>query len=327
MSKPVKRRRISEETTEKVRLRGAHVQTNVSDEVSSEDESVDEDQLEVEHDSADELDEVDEDDSIADEEDSGAAEEDEGQNPSVQRQLRQISFGALIEAQGGVQPRRRPTTINPSSAAEKVQILRERLAELKRVKKDKPGDKSSSPGSRDTSRSSKHAPTEQSSKRAVTRKRPAIEVSSNPYHARDPRFSAISGTVNDEAMRRNYSFLDEYRDKEIAELKEVIKKVKDLNEKERLQRQVMAMENQARANRERERQRKVIQEHKKQERELVKEGKKPFFLKQNEVKKRVLVDKFENMKGKEREKAMKRKRTKESQREKRKMPNPRRSDG
>jgi len=244
--------------------------------------------------------------------------------PSIRQQLRQVSFGALVEAShNDVRPRKQSAATQLDSAAEKVQVLRERLAELKKMRGTKPI-VSSTPEARDTSRASKHAPAEQSSRRAVTRKRPAIEISSNPHHARDPRFSTVSGVVDEDALRKNYAFLDEYRTKELIELKQTIAKVKNPVEKDELQRRAMAMENQVRAAKHKERQRKVMQEHKKQERELIKQGKKPFFLKSNELKKRVLVDKFEGMKGREREKAMKRRRMKESQKEKRNMPDNRR---
>lgn len=243
---------------------------------------------------------------------------------SVRQQLRQVSFGALLEvSHNDVRPRKQSAVAQLDSAAEKVQVLRERLTELKKIRRNKSVDSSTSE-LRDTSRSSKHAPAEQSSKRAVTRKRPAIEISSNPHHARDPRFSTVSGAVEEDTLRKNYAFLDEYRANELIELKQTITKVKDPDEKDKLQRQAMAMENQVRASKHKERQRKVMQEHKKQERELIKQGKKPFYLKSNELKKRVLVDKFEGMKGREREKAMKRRRMKESQKEKRNMPDNRR---
>ena len=64
--------------------------------------------------------------------------------------------------------------------------------------------------------------------------------------------------------------------------------------------------------------------HKKEEKGRVLEGKKPYFLKEKEVKERALVEKFRGMKGKEREKVVEKRRLKESQREKRGMPRDRR---
>ena len=92
-----------------------------------------------------------------------------------------------------------------------------------------------------------------------------------------------------------------------------------------MKKEIMAMENRAKAEREKERERGVLREHRRKEKEAVKQGKRPFFLKKSEQKKRALVDKFESMKGKEREKAMKKKRKKESEKERRNMPGERRS--
>ena len=149
-------------------------------------------------------------------------------------------------------------------------------------------------------------------------------TSSNPYHARDPRFSAATGTVNDETVRRNYAFLADYGASELKDLKAALKTTKGAEERERLKREITVRESKARAEADKERARKVVAAHRKEEKEAVAQGKQPFFLKRGEVKKRVLVDKFESMKGKEKERAMTRRRKKESQRERRNMPNDRR---
>jgi len=257
----------------------------------------------------------------------------------VRDQLRQISFGALLDAQHSLPPATVPQirrhgapTSDPSA---KVNVLRERLAELKALKEKKnSGDAStttrtSSGNPRSTkpdTRSHKHAPMEQSSKYQVTRKRSALLTSSNPYHARDPRFSAAtSGRAADAAsIRRNYAFLADYGASELVELKAALKTTRDVADKERLKREITVRESRARAEADKERVRKVVREHRGAQKEAVAQGKKPFFLKQGEIRKRVLVDKFESMKGKEREHAMTRRRKKESQRERRNMPDDRR---
>lgn len=130
-------------------------------------------------------------------------------------------------------------------------------------------------------RSSKHAPATQSSKRAVTRKRTVVEVK-KPV-VRDPRFDPLTGPRPDEAvLKKRYSFLNDYKSSEMAELRAVIKKTKNEAEKEVLKRKLLSMESQQKAQAGKEKQQEIVREHRKKERELVKQGKKPFFLKKCE---------------------------------------------
>ncbi|PNS14530.1 rRNA bioproteinsis protein RRP36 [Sphaceloma murrayae] len=179
-------------------------------------------------------------------------------------------------------------------------------------------------GGRRKSRSSKHAPASQSSKYQVTRKREVIDAPKR--RTRDPRF-ALPGRVDNDHVDRAYSFLHDYEDKEMGELRVAIKKTKDEDEKEKLRRHLMSMENRKKSRIEKERQQGVIREHRKQEKQAIQEGKQPFYLKRSDVKKQALVNKFEGMKAKEREKAIDRRRKKEAQKEKRNMPAPRRITG
>lgn len=136
----------------------------------------------------------------------------------------------------------------------------------------------SSDGKPAHARSSKHAPTVQSSKRAVTRRRTAVEVK-KPV-VRDPRFDPLAGPRPDEnVLKKRYAFLEEYKASEMAELKETIKKTKNESEKEVLKRKLLSMESQRKAQEAKDKKQEILREHKKKEKELVKEGKQPFFLK------------------------------------------------
>ncbi len=59
------------------------------------------------------------------------------------------------------------------------------------------------------------------------------------------------------------------------------------------------MESRKKAQDRRDRERAVIEEHRKKEKELVAQGKTPFYLKRSEQKKRVLADQFQGMKKKD----------------------------
>lgn len=96
-------------------------------------------------------------------------------------------------------------------------------------------------------RSSKNAPQEISSKRAVTRKREVVEPTithNHPGHkaVRDPRFdTAVNGRYDEHEFRKNYAFLDDYRDAEIKMIKEEAKKTRDEGRREELARKIKSM--------------------------------------------------------------------------------------
>lgn len=174
-------------------------------------------------------------------------------------------------------------------------------------------------------RSSKHAPTELSSKRAVSRKRPAISLPKST--ARDPRFDPFSGPLRHDAIAKKYAFLNEYQKSELAELKSTLKSNKKLSDSDReaLKKKIMSMESRQKATDAKEKEREILREHRKKEKEMVEKGKKPFYLKKSEVKKQALVKKFEGMKGRDKDKAIERRRKKLTARERRNMPNMRRA--
>ncbi|GAB7364982.1 hypothetical protein MBLNU230_g5765t1 [Neophaeotheca triangularis] len=298
-----------------------------------------------------------------DDEDVGLSEGDGGED--AQAQISSVSFGALKQAQDSLSRKRKRGSDSAPEQEDKLASLRDRLKELREKKaldapksKSKPeksskaakmtsdateertardGDAISAAGSDSDSapseeeapshsRSSKHAPASQSSRRQVTRKRNVIDV---PKRAvRDPRFDAIHNQpIHQGNTEKAYSFLTDYQKSEIAELKAAMKKTKSENEKEELKRTVMAMENRLRSKEARDRQQAVLNKHRKEEKDRVQEGKNPYYLKRSEVKERALVDRYKGMKGKEREKAVDKKRKKEGQKEKKRMPSARRAAG
>jgi ribosomal RNA-processing protein 36 len=176
---------------------------------------------------------------------------------------------------------------------------------------------------RDFNRSSKHAPTEISSKKAVSRKREVVPVPKREF--RDPRFEPLSGFVDEAKVRAAYSFLDDYREDEIKELKSAIKTAKDEDAKDKLKRALMSMESKKKAQMRKQKEQEILDKHRKAEKELVKQGKQPFYLKKAEQKKRVLLDQFGGLKGKKLDHVIERRRKKQEGREKKKMPFKRRA--
>ncbi|KAK3403504.1 hypothetical protein B0T20DRAFT_503781 [Sordaria brevicollis] len=180
-------------------------------------------------------------------------------------------------------------------------------------------------------RTSKHAPVEMTSKKPVSRRRDFLANEPAKPKARDPRFGppGIGGTskgvIDEIKARKAYSFLDDYQEDEMKQLRAAIKKAKDPNEKEQLQKALMSMESKKKARLRKDKERELLSEHKKKEKELIKQGKTPFYLKKSEQKKKLLVDQFASMKKSQVDKAIERKRKKIAGKEKKALPLARRT--
>ncbi|KAJ5822798.1 hypothetical protein N7447_005138 [Penicillium robsamsonii] len=269
-------------------------------------------------------------------EDAGTASESEASNSEKEEEsesdhddgddfkasLADISFGALAKAQASMREKSRnkrtPKDETPSTVDEIRTKLREaREQKLEAAAKSKSKEKKS--------RSSKHAPMEQSSKRAVTRKRTAVELPPAP-RSRDPRFDAAvmghSGVGKHPHGGKAYAFLDEYRASELNDLKEQMRKTKNLQQKEKLKGEIRRAQDKLRSAQNKKREAEVQAEHKKREKQLIREGKKanPYYLKNSELQKQVLERKYEEMGSRERAKALERRRKKMTSKERKEMP-------
>lgn len=161
------------------------------------------------------------------------------------------------------------------------------------------------------------------SKRAVTRKREVIPLIKRV--ARDPRFEPGNAPVDTNRVQAAYSFLDEYREDEMKELKATIKSTKDAEERDRLKRTLLVMESKKKTRLRKLKEQEVLERHKKQEKALVQQGKQPFYLKKAEQRNQVLLDQFKGLKGKQIDRVIERRRKKIDGREKKKMPFSRRN--
>ncbi|KAA8643244.1 hypothetical protein EYZ11_008498 [Aspergillus tanneri] len=264
----------------------------------------------------------------SDEDDEDNQDSDDGSGDDVQASLSSISFGALAKAQAslGSKSKRNPKTSklaeeSPSTASP-LDDIRARIREAREQKRQgsfKPRD------SEKQSRSSKHAPTIQSSKHAVSRKRTIIEPPSIPK-SRDPRFDPTvmshNSRSNPEAAEKAYAFLDDYRAAELKDLKERLAKTKNPGEKEELKYLIRSSSDRLRAMENKKREKEILADHKKREKQLIREGKKstPYFMKKSDLKKQVLLKKYENMNSKDRAKALERRRKKMASKERKEMP-------
>ncbi|KAM0373182.1 hypothetical protein ACHAO7_004318 [Fusarium culmorum] len=251
----------------------------------------------------------DSDDEDEDEEDQesgdGSEDESEPEQNEPKIDLSSVSFGALAKAQASLPSGRKSK--NKKSTDEDTPRTETPAPRKPTRSKDDPKPK----------RSSKHAPQEQTSKKPVSRRREIIPENKRQY--RDPRFDPLVGRVDEEKASKAYAFLDEYRDKEMADLRVQIKKTKNFDEKENLKRQLQSMESRKKANVRRQEEENLLKEHRKKEKELVAQGKTPFYLKRSEQKKQLLVNRYEGMSKGQVDRAIERKRKKVAGKEKKEL--------
>ena len=158
---------------------------------------------------------------------------------------------------------------------------------------------------------SKHAPTETSSKRKVSKIRqiPGLENRKNETSLyRDIRFDAAFGKADLNRVRKDYKFLDDYRQQEVSEITKMLKDPKMRNKLS--QREIEDLEYQSKSLRSR----LDTLKNRDLEQEVVKKYKEErgikgnFFLKKSDKRKIVQKHKFDNMKASQREKVVERKR-------------------
>ncbi|KAI9809587.1 MAG: hypothetical protein M1825_000019 [Sarcosagium campestre] len=249
---------------------------------------------------------------------------DEHLNDEAADDLGDISFGALAKAHDAVYNSIDHIATGRDPASTKLENLRERLKELKAekaselIKRRNDSDRKPYETSQDTRRSSKHAPSEVTSKRAVTRRRGAIPI--QKPGSRDPRFDPLTGSVDEDRLKRNYSFLEDYKAHELKQLKDAIKKTKDEGEREILKRELLSLESKQRAQESKDKQREIVRKHRSQEKELIKQGKQPFYLKKGDQKKMALMERYNGLKGKQLDHVLERKRKKKASKERKNMP-------
>lgn len=269
-------------------------------------------------------------------------EEDAEQNQDLSS-ITQISFGALAKAQDSLPStkRKRRNTNQEEDDDDKPSPLEDIRSRIRAARDEKSKANTTNKPTHEREkraplphRSSKHAPTVQSSKHAVSRRRTVVETAPVPK-ARDPRFDSLvtSGTANPAlqtqaqmSANKNYAFLSEYRASELSALKAQLAKSKNADEKVRLKREISSLGDKMRAHEAKMREREIRAEHKRRERELIREGKKsaPWFLKKGDVKREMLKERYEGMGAREKKKSVERRRKKLAARERRDMPDFRR---
>eukprot|EP00041_Stephanoeca_diplocostata_P032524 m.1043113 g.1043113 ORF g.1043113 m.1043113 type:complete len:240 (-) comp24165_c1_seq3:1960-2679(-) len=139
----------------------------------------------------------------------------------------------------------------------------------------------------------KGKPLEISSKRKQRKPR---QIIIGQARSRDPRFENQSGSFNEDLFEKSYSFLDDTRANEIKKIKKDMRKTKSTARREELGRLLQSMKDteSSKAAKKEAKQRKS--QRIKDEVSLVKQGKKPFFLKQSDQRALDALESFEAMK-------------------------------
>lgn len=175
----------------------------------------------------------------------------------------------------------------------------------------------------------KHAPSEASSKKRVSVIRPipgltmtksgADSASRDSRLYRDIRFDATYGKANEDRVREDYAFLDDYRREEIAELQAKLKKTEESYVRSQIQTQIQSLQSKLKTLEKRDFRKKVLNDHRQQQRDQAKDGKNPYYLKRSDQRKLVLTEQFKTMKKKDIDRAIERRRKKITGKEKKDM--------
>uniref|UniRef100_A0A8C9G425 rRNA biogenesis protein RRP36 n=1 Tax=Pavo cristatus TaxID=9049 RepID=A0A8C9G425_PAVCR len=137
-------------------------------------------------------------------------------------------------------------------------------------------------------------PVEMSAKKPVPFLRQVVPVTKKVH--RDPRFDDLSGEYNPEIFMKTYSFLDTIKKQEKEMVQKQLKKCRNVEQKEKLQQLLNRMTQQEQAQKKQQKRRERELTLKRQQRELAKQGKKPFFLKKSEKRKLELAEKYAELK-------------------------------
>ncbi|KAG2226779.1 hypothetical protein INT45_005744 [Circinella minor] len=256
----------------------------------------------------------------------------------LKRSLAHVSFEQLADVKSKMEGEE-----NDLSSARKIskeQIMRDVKGAVNKLGKDR-----IRRTKRDMKRDNKYSPMEVSSKKAVSRFREVVPTSGSK--TRDPRFDKLSGQLNQDLFEKSYSFLDDYKKSEQEMLRKTIKKEKNQEKRTNMESLLTKMVNYQKhlicvlfcltfshfikvsreaTEKQTKRKQELLRERKKAEAELVKQGKKPYFLKRSEQRKLELMDKYQQLGEKNMDKILAKRRKKNAAKDHRRVPFKRRAE-
>ena len=143
-------------------------------------------------------------------------------------------------------------------------------------------------------RENKNRPREMSSKKPVSRFRPAVSVVQQ--EKRDPRFDPLCGEFDDKSFKEDYRFVSDIKSGELKTLKKQLLEEEDPETRKKIKYLVQRFENQIRAERQKKEKEEVKQKEAKERKEMIKAGKKPYFVGKREQRENELVARYEKLK-------------------------------
>ncbi|KAI8991596.1 hypothetical protein BDF20DRAFT_845435 [Mycotypha africana] len=236
----------------------------------------------------------------------------------LKRDLAHVSFEQLADVKGKMGEKE----FSDNSKVKKIskdQILKDLEGAVKKIKKTNKVKLSKE----EMKRKDKHRPMEVSSKRAVSRFREVVPLQAEKR--RDPRFDKLSGHFNKDLFEKSYGFLKDYKNSEMEMLKQRLKKEKNPEKQEEMKHLLQKMMTTERQEEEKKRKEALFRQRKKQEAELVKQGKKPYFLKRSEKRKLDLMDRYEKLGEKKVDRILEKRRKRNAAKDKKHLPFKRRS--
>merc|ERR1719242_1750240 len=136
-------------------------------------------------------------------------------------------------------------------------------------------------------RENKNRPREMSSKKTVKRFRDVVGLSAAlKSEKRDPRFDNMCGEFDEKIHRDAYKFVEDIKSKELDVLKDELKTENEPERIEQIKYLIQRIENQSREKKKVEKEKSATVERKKQNRQLLKDGKMPEFVSKQEEKNR-----------------------------------------
>ncbi|KAL2902335.1 Ribosomal RNA processing protein 36-like protein [Bienertia sinuspersici] len=145
-------------------------------------------------------------------------------------------------------------------------------------------------------RANKNRPMEVSCKKPVSRYREVVQAPKKV--SCDPRFESLCGTFDEEGFKKRYSFIyEESLPAEKEELKKKLRSSKDPEVIEDLKNRISLIEKQMKSDSTKARKNQILSEQKKRVREAVKQGKRPFYIKKSEIRKKVNIEKYDHLKA------------------------------
>lgn len=225
--------------------------------------------------------------SSQEESDNELGENEDGDVPKLaEAEFKEIPFEDLLQLQKKLGSRMYNEAIFGTSKERKVNG-----GPSKPAKKLKIGNKSSSSETDDDS-----GPEELTSKRKV----PALGMAKNKRLAnegpRDPRFDSKHGYFSGRQFRKNYSFINELRQKELKKLKNNLDSATDPEEADKIKFVIQRTQNQIHEYKKQKAKDEGRMLEKQQARQAIQEGKRPFYERKSTKQAKALVEQYDKLK-------------------------------